>query len=42
MNVPERGHEINVINDWSWIVVGESGAVMAGTDPRRDGYALAV
>ena len=45
-----RGHEINVIEDWSWIVGGgqgiardpESGALMAGADPRRDGYALAI
>jgi len=45
-----RGHEINVIDDWSWIVGGgqgiardpESGALMAGADPRRDGYALAI
>jgi gamma-glutamyltranspeptidase/glutathione hydrolase len=45
----ERGHEINAIDDWSWIVGGgqgiardpESGALMAGADPRRDGYALA-
>jgi gamma-glutamyltranspeptidase / glutathione hydrolase len=46
----ERDHQINVIDDWSWIVGGgqgimrdpESGALMAGADPRRDGYALAV
>ena len=45
-----RGHNINVIDDWSWIVGGgqgiardpESGAWMAGADPRRDGYALAI
>jgi gamma-glutamyltranspeptidase/glutathione hydrolase len=45
-----RGHRINVIDDWSWVVGGgqgiardpESGALMAGADPRRDGYALAV
>jgi len=45
-----RGHEINAIDDWSWIVGGgqgigrdpESGALMAGADPRRDGYALAI
>ncbi len=38
------------IDDWSWIVGGgqgiardpESGALMAGADPRRDGYALAI
>jgi gamma-glutamyltranspeptidase/glutathione hydrolase len=45
-----RGHRVNVIDDWSWIVGGgqgiardpESGALMAGADPRRDGYALAI
>jgi gamma-glutamyltranspeptidase/glutathione hydrolase len=45
-----RGHQINEIADWSWIVGGgqglmrdaASGALMAGADPRRDGYALAV
>jgi len=45
-----RGHQVNVIDDWSWIVGGgqgiardpETGALMAGADPRRDGYALAV
>ncbi|HZP37604.1 MAG TPA: gamma-glutamyltransferase [Methylomirabilota bacterium] len=45
-----RGHQVNAIADWSWIVGGgqgiardpESGALMAGADPRRDGYALAI
>lgn len=45
-----RGCHVNVINDWSWIGGGgqgiardpESGALMAGTDPGRDGYALAI
>lgn len=45
-----RGHQINTIAEWSWIVGGgqgimrdgESGALMTGADPRRDGYALAV
>src|SRR5881296_412083 len=45
-----RGHQVNVIDEWSWIVGGgqgivrdrESGALMAGADPRRDGYALAI
>src|SRR5436190_19800031 len=45
-----RGHQVNTIDDWSWIVGGgqgiardpESGALMAGADPRRDGYALAI
>jgi gamma-glutamyltranspeptidase/glutathione hydrolase len=44
-----RGHQVNAIDDWSWIVGGgqgiardpETGALMAGADPRRDGYALA-
>jgi gamma-glutamyltranspeptidase/glutathione hydrolase len=46
----ERGHQVNAIDDWSWIVGGgqgivrdpESGALMAGADPRRDGYAVAL
>ena len=46
----QRGHQVNVIDDWSWIVGGgqglvrdgESGALMAGADPRRDGYAIAI
>jgi gamma-glutamyltranspeptidase / glutathione hydrolase len=46
----ERGHQIHALDDWSWVVGGgqgimrdrESGALMAGADPRRDGYALAV
>jgi gamma-glutamyltranspeptidase/glutathione hydrolase len=45
-----RGHQVNVIEDWSWIVGGgqgitrdvESGVLQGGADPRRDGYALAV
>jgi gamma-glutamyltranspeptidase/glutathione hydrolase len=45
-----RGHDVNDIGEWSWIVGGgqgimrdpDSGALMAGADPRRDGYALAV
>src|SRR5438067_705081 len=45
-----RGHQMNAIADWSWIVGGgqglmrdaASGALMAGADPRRDGYALAI
>jgi gamma-glutamyltranspeptidase/glutathione hydrolase len=44
-----RGHQMNALDDWSWVVGGgqgiardfESGALMAGADPRRDGYALA-
>jgi gamma-glutamyltranspeptidase/glutathione hydrolase len=45
-----RGHQLNLLDDWSWVVGGgqgiardpESGALMAGADPRRDGYALAI
>jgi gamma-glutamyltranspeptidase / glutathione hydrolase len=45
-----RGHQVNGLDDWSWVVGGgqgiardpESGALMAGADPRRDGYALAI
>ena len=45
-----RGHQVNAIDDWSWIVGGgqgirrdpESGALQGGADPRRDGYALAI
>jgi gamma-glutamyltranspeptidase/glutathione hydrolase len=45
-----RGHEVHVLDDWSWVVGGgqglardpETGALMAGADPRRDGYALAI
>jgi gamma-glutamyltranspeptidase/glutathione hydrolase len=45
-----RGHRVNALDDWSWVVGGgqgiardpESGALMAGADPRRDGYALAI
>ena len=46
----QRGHDVNTIADWSWVVGGgqglmrdtESGALMAGADPRRDGYAVAI
>jgi gamma-glutamyltranspeptidase/glutathione hydrolase len=45
-----RGHQINVLDDWSWVVGGgqgivrdpESGAFMGGADPRRDGYAIGI
>jgi gamma-glutamyltranspeptidase/glutathione hydrolase len=45
-----RGHQVNVIDDWSWVVGGgqgivrdpESGAWHGGADPRRDGYAIAL
>ncbi len=44
-----RGHVLNTLPDWSWVVGGgqgitrdpESGALGGGADPRRDGYALA-
>jgi gamma-glutamyltranspeptidase/glutathione hydrolase len=46
----ERGHQVNTIADWSWVVGGgqgiardpDSAALMAGADPRRDGYAIAI
>jgi gamma-glutamyltranspeptidase/glutathione hydrolase len=49
-DLARRGHQVNVIDDWSWIVGGgqgitrdpESGALQGGADPRRDGYAIAV
>ena len=45
-----RGHEIDLLPDWSATVGGaqgivvdpESGALMGGADPRRDGYALGI
>jgi gamma-glutamyltranspeptidase/glutathione hydrolase len=45
-----RGHRVNALDEWSWVVGGgqgiardpESGAFSAGADPRRDGYALAL
>jgi gamma-glutamyltranspeptidase / glutathione hydrolase len=44
----ERGHALEPIGDWSFLVGGgqgvlidqESGVLMGGADPRRDGYAL--
>jgi gamma-glutamyltranspeptidase / glutathione hydrolase len=44
-----RGHEVQVLDDWTMFVGGgqgvmvdpDSGAFLAGADPRRDGYALA-
>jgi gamma-glutamyltranspeptidase/glutathione hydrolase len=46
----ERGHQVHALDDWSWVVGGgqgiardpDSGTLMAGADPRRDGYALAI
>jgi gamma-glutamyltranspeptidase/glutathione hydrolase len=45
-----RGHQVNAIDEWSWIVGGgqgirrdpESGALQGGADPRRDGYVMAI
>jgi len=45
-----RGHEIDLLPDWSPMVGGAqgivvdpaSGAMMGGADPRRDGYALGI
>ncbi len=44
-----RGHNLELIGDFSWLVGGgqsvmvdpDSGARLGGADPRRDGYALA-
>ena len=44
-----KGHDLELIGDFSWIVGGgqsvmidlDSGARLGGADPRRDGYALA-
>jgi len=44
----ERGHKIRLIDDWSHLVGGgqgimidpNSGALLGGADPRRDGYAI--
>ena len=43
-----RGHDIRLIDDWSYLVGGghgvmvdpDSGALYGGADPRRDGVAL--
>src|SRR5262249_9517246 len=45
----ERGHRLELVGDFNYVVGGgqavmidpESGARLAGADPRRDGYALA-
>jgi gamma-glutamyltranspeptidase/glutathione hydrolase len=45
-----RGHQLNALDDWSWVVGGgqgiardpESGTLSGGADPRRDGYALGI
>jgi gamma-glutamyltranspeptidase/glutathione hydrolase len=43
-----RGHQLNRLGEWSYLVGGgqgiqvdaETGSFMGGADPRRDGYAL--
>ena len=48
-DLTRRGHDLRVLPDWSPAVGGgqgfmidpESGALMGGADPRRDGYAIA-
>jgi gamma-glutamyltranspeptidase/glutathione hydrolase len=45
-----RGHDVVLLDEWSWTVGGgqgiardpESGALQGGADPRRDGYAIAI
>jgi gamma-glutamyltranspeptidase/glutathione hydrolase len=45
-----RGHQIDLVGDWSPVAGGaqgitvdeESGSLMGGADPRRDGYALGI
>jgi len=45
-----RGHSIRLIDEWSYLVGGgqgilidlESGVLMGGADPRRDGYAIGI
>jgi gamma-glutamyltranspeptidase/glutathione hydrolase len=42
------GHQVERLPDWTWIVGGmhgiyrdpQSGVLMGGADPRRDGYAV--
>jgi gamma-glutamyltranspeptidase/glutathione hydrolase len=49
-DLARRGHRVNPLEEWSWVVGGgqgiardlESGAFSAGADPRRDGYGLAL
>jgi len=44
------GHDVRVIDDWSWVVGGgqgiarepRTGVLSGGADPRRDGYAVAL
>jgi len=46
----KMGHQIDLVGDWSPVVGGaqgitvdeESGSLMGGADPRRDGYALGI
>ena len=45
-----RGHQLNTLDEWSWVVGGgqgimrdlQSGALQGGADPRRDGYSIAL
>jgi gamma-glutamyltranspeptidase / glutathione hydrolase len=47
-DLQQRGHAIRLIDDWSYLVGGghgimvdpDTGVLMGGADPRRDGYAL--
>lgn len=47
-DLQNRGHAIRLIDDWSFLVGGgqgimidpDSGVLMGGADPRRDGYAI--
>jgi gamma-glutamyltranspeptidase/glutathione hydrolase len=46
----QRGHEVQVLDDWTPFVGGgqgilvdpDTGAFFGGADPRRDGYAMAL
>ncbi|MGE5191894.1 MAG: gamma-glutamyltransferase [Deltaproteobacteria bacterium] len=48
-DLSRRGHQLEIVGDFNYVVGGgqsvmidpESGARLAGADPRRDGYALA-
>ncbi len=46
----KRGHDVEVVEPWTWVVGGmhgisidpETGAKIGGCDPRRDGYCIGV
>jgi len=48
LELEDRGHDVQVIDDWSWLVGGgqgilidpDTGVLTGGADPRRDGYAM--